>query len=148
MMHMPRKHTLGSARARNAMRLVPVLATLAILAGCVLNPVDNPALDGTTWEVTSTVGGMSPSFVLDYVAFNETVIVTFGSGFGTLQAVRNGETRDLNTISFSLTGTTLEVTRGSPLIQEQEYELVQNDRRMRWNSVVGGFAYYKFKPYE
>jgi hypothetical protein len=125
-----------------------VVMPLVIFAGCVLNPVDNPTLDGTTWEITSTVGGLSPSLLLDYVAINEKVIVTFGSGFGTTQAVANGETRDLDTFSFTLTGTTLEVTRGSPLVIEQEYELVRNDRRMRWNSVVGGFAYYKFKPHE
>lgn len=122
--------------------LVATVAVL-VLSGCVLNPVDNPTLAGTTWELTSGPGGLSPGLLVDFIPLNSTVTVEFTSGSGSVVAESRNDTQELGFFSYTLREDALTVSDGTSLIQELDYVVDQNDSRMHWNT--WGLTYYRFK---
>lgn len=119
------------------------LVVFAVATGCVLNPIENYTLDGTTWELDKLVAGLSPQLFYDYIPLGSQIIAEFHTGSAGFSVQKNGETIEtLSGISFELSGDVINVTRGNDFVEEGEYALTANSRRMEWDNFI---TYYTFK---
>lgn len=128
---------------KSTTKVLLVLVFFALATGCVVSPIEDYTLDGTTWELDKLIAGLSPQLFYDYVPLGSQIIAEFHTGSAGFSVRRNGETIEtLGGISYELNGDVINVTRGNDFVQEGEYALTANRRRMEWDNLI---TYYTFK---